>query len=202
MPICNCTTRTTLPTITLSNCPLEIGQIQRILFMRTSGAAMTQTATLAAWQALKALTTNDKLVPAPTVYNPVVAPGDEVIIGENSNETPNGDGVKIGQYGDSITGNFTCITDAEYAALKEFECEKSLGAFFVNQDGQILGVGSGSTIKPFPIGRFSLKSRDAQGFGSQTKNEFTIKLKPDAWNGMVAVYPMVADNVQGSGLDI
>lgn len=187
---CSCPGETALPDVTVQNCPFDMGQVQKIIFQRLSATPISDSESLADWQALKAVTTDEKIVVSPLVFNPVFAAGDENVYGENSNETPGGKGVKLGEWDSVFTGDFSQQVPAVVEALKKLECESNLGVFLVAQDGRMfckkIETTSGTppvtvrTYAPIPVSRFSLKSYTGGGLESPMRNEWTIKL-PYNW---------------------
>ena len=188
MMYCDCPGAAALPSINVQNCPFDIGQVQKLIFRRTTAAAGIDGAeSLADWQALKAAADDTKILVSPLVFNPAFAAGDENVYGENSNETPGGAGIKLGEWDSVFTGDFSQQVPEVITNLKKLECEKNLGVFFVAQDGRLfcrsVSVTSGgvttTTYYPIPVSRFSLKSYTGGGLESPMRNEFTMKLP---WN--------------------
>lgn len=207
--ICPCPGTAYVPTIQMENCPFDFEQIQMIIF-GTAGVALTGTSNagldaLSTWTAQKALTTNAKLTGL-LIAAPELVAGDENIYGENSNDTPDGAGVKLGEYSSSFNGNILQQSPAVIRVVRELECRKDLGAFFVNGGGRIFGRGSSSaegaltatgTIYPIPVTRFSVKSPSGAGVDNPTLNAFSLRL-PARWeeylawvtiSGMVSGFP-------------
>lgn len=191
MMYCDCPGAAALPSITIQNCPFDIGQVQKVIFRRKGAAGIGSTESLADWQAYKAAADDTKILVSPLVFNPAFVAGDENVYGENSNETPGGAGVKLGEWDSMFTGDFSQQVPDVITAMKQLECEKGLGVFFVGQDGRLFcravettnGGVTTTTYYPIPVSRFSLKSYTGGGLESPMRNEFTMKLPYNWYEG-------------------
>lgn len=180
---CNCNDNQILPTIEDGGCPFEIGQIQRI-FIQRLGNTIANADKVASWTQKLVANDNTKITILPEIFNPAFEAGEEIVVGENSNETPNGRGVKIGEWAGTLTGHFSQIDPTTLTTVKSLECMSGLGIYLVNQDGAIMGRGGDDGLAPIPIGRISVRDYTDGGLEDTTKNEFTIKLSNDWWDDL------------------
>lgn len=201
MALCNCPGTGYVPTIDEENCPFNMGQIQMLLFTTDLNYIAGDPTLLGTWTQLKAASDATK-VSGFHIGNPEFAPGDENIFGENSNETPNGEGIKVGEWGASLTCRIYSQSPAMLEQVKALECVKPLHVFLVNGENQVYGRGmtggviSGSTgkIMGIPVGRFSLRDLTSS-LTDPTMAELTIKFQSQWWKKLAwATVPGMLEN--------
>lgn len=136
---CQCPPGATLPDIPESNCPVSMGQIQKLIFMRKSAAAVFTAAKdaekLATWTPLLTSSDATKVVVTPYVENPELNAGDPLTTG-GGNASLNGAEKVIGSGPGTFTGVFNEIGQKVAAAIKQLRCE-DLSVAFITADGRI-----------------------------------------------------------------
>lgn len=189
--ICDCDDKT-MPVIPEAGCPFEIGQIQRVIVGKMDVEVGGNDKPIDKGSTWASVSDTSVL---PEVFAPVWTPGDEIVVGENSNETPNGAGIKVGEWGATLGGNFSQLDPSVLSEVKKLECRKGIGVVFVNQDGRIFGRSEGKNgalqptdkMKMIPIARLSIKDYDGAGLDAATKNDFTIRFKQQWWRDLAWV---------------
>lgn len=199
MSLCNCPLGESLPTIEMQDCPFEFGQLRMIIAQRLKQTTsdgevlnkISNPSTLASWTALKTATDDTKVIRLPYVHNPAMTPGDSKIFGENSNETPDGAGIVMGENPTTVSGNFAQQPMKVIQQLKQLECEK-LGIYLVDSAGRIYGkedLEEDDSIKPIPIKSFFIKSPEVGNSDNPTKSDFQLKLDPHWYFDIEIVTP-------------
>lgn len=202
---CDCPMGAALPDLVLSDCPFEFGQLQKVIVQRlttVSGGVVTANSVSAAsvkasWTALMSAVDGTKVLVLPQVYAPSIVPGDANVFGENSNDTPNGEGITVGENCATATGNFSQQPAEVVVALRSLMCE-NIGVYLVNAAGKIYGLDSNDTtttppetdhIKPIPIKNFFVKGYEMGTMDNPTKNDFSFKLSPEWYKGLLGITP-------------
>jgi hypothetical protein len=193
---CNCPVPAALTTITSTSCPEEMGQIQRVWFVRkgqvvwdtaTAGAAnvpVTITGDLvtvvAGWTTLSTAPDDTKVIFAPLFGGDIVInPGDIITQGGNDNSTLNGQTYFVAFPDSTFSARYDQLTATQTSELKLLICE-DLEAYFINEDGDIIGDASTSgTFKGFDVTNVALQSRSVQGFATRDSNILTFQLDAD-----------------------
>jgi hypothetical protein len=193
--ICNCPLGATLPDINLQDCPSEFGQLQKLVVMRVKKAdgslnEISDVDKLASWTTAKTAEDDTKVVVLPMVHNPTVTPGDSKIFGENSNETPNGAGIVMGENPTTLAGNFAQQPMSVIQQIKALECEK-IGVFMVNSAGQIFGKkgSADNALKPIPIKAFFVKAPELGNSENPMKSDFQGKMDWDWYHDTELITP-------------
>jgi hypothetical protein len=197
---CACPPSTALTAIPANDCGLNIGQIQKLLFQRKQATAsptipvIADAAELATWTALKALTTNAKVVVSPFCEEVVIPPGTFITEGGDDNTTLNGTQLIVGAGQIPVTGKFRSLAVAVIRALKKLNCEHFAGLTvgFVNQDGDIFGISTGDATTDFrfiPIYSFGVTDAGAEGLNTHDKSNFQFGLKYGWRDRLVKVTP-------------
>ena len=195
MSICNCPLGASLQSVDTQACPWEFGQLQRILVMRIKANdgdlnELAEPAVLATWTSAKSSEDSGKVVTLPTIFNPSITPGESKIFGENSNETPDGAGIVMGETASTLAGNFSQQQPSVIQAIKSFECE-NIGIFIINAAGHIYGK-KGKTegaIRPIPAKSFFVKAPELGSSETPTKSEFQFKMEWDWYHDLLEVKP-------------
>lgn len=193
---CNCPLPTALTAITATTCPEEIGQIQRVWFVRkgnvvwdtaTAGAAnvpatiMGDLVTVSAgWTTLKAAIDDTKVIFAPLFGGDItITPADPVFQGGGDNSTLNGQAYYVNTPDSTFSARFDQLTATQTSELKELKCE-DVEVYFINEDGDIIGDASTTgTFKGFDATSVVLGSRNVQGFTTRDSNVLTFQLNED-----------------------
>lgn len=192
---CNCPLPSALTAITATTCPEDLGQIQRLFFVR-KGYLIWDTVTpannvpativgdliteVAGWTTLLAAVDNTKVIKTPLIGgDPVINAGDINQTGGNDNSTLNGEVYFNSLNPSTFTARFDQLTAAQTAQFKNLACE-SLEVYFINQDGDIIARRDGDNVTGFPVkGATVLQSRSVQGFGTRNSNNIQFQLDAD-----------------------
>jgi hypothetical protein len=179
---CNCPNPTAYSVIPTNNCPVDIKQIQRILFQRqgyvwTDGT--TNIVDLADWNTLKAAADATKVVVSPLVSgDPVITAGEAVTEGGGDNSTLNGVTLITGTNPSQFEVRFDSLTAAQEVALKQFMCYTDNGVYFVNEAGKIISKNlSATTHTSIPIQSYFFSDRTNEGFGTNDSFMMSFMLK-------------------------
>jgi hypothetical protein len=162
----------------LNPCPINLGQIQKMIFWRTgNGCSVASALTSAFWTTHLALTTTAKPVVSPFVVGKLT-PGEPREFG-GGNETLDGIPIRIGNL--PSNGEFTTLQQDQdvITKLKALQCE-ALDVVFINEGGQFYYSDSNA----LGFGGFRLKSMvvsDVEGgeFNGVIKNKIKFSLVPD-----------------------
>jgi len=197
---CNCPLPTALTAIDATVCPEELGQIQRVWFVRAgnvqwdtvdpTATGKTLPATIqpnlptvsAGWTTLKAAADDTKVVFAPLFGGDItITPGDAITQGGNDNSTLNGQTYFVAFPDSTFSARFDQLTKDQTSQLKELICE-NLEVYFINEDGDIIGQRDPSDadlFKGIPVTNVALQSRNVQGFATRDSNILTFQLDAD-----------------------
>ena len=180
-----CPLPSALTTVPATVCPVDLGQIQRILPVRR-GYVGWDTATpannypasivglaptaVAGWTILKAAVDDTKVLFPPLFGGGItITPADPNTFGGNDNETLNGETYVVGFPPSTFVARYDQLTAAQDLAFTDLECE-TLEVYFVNGDGNIIGERDGLIFKGFSITAFYFKGREVLGFGTRNNN--------------------------------
>jgi hypothetical protein len=197
---CACPPSASLEAIPSNDCGLNIGQIQKLIFQRKQATAsptvpaVADAADLATWTALKALTTNAKVIVTPFTEEVVVPRGTFIKEGGDDNSTLNGVALIVGAGFIPVTGVFRSLAQAVIRSLKKLNCENyaNLTVGFINEDGKIFGISTGAATTDFrliPIYSFGIADAGAEGLNTHDKAPFEFGLKHGWRDNLVAITP-------------
>lgn len=194
-----CPAADSLPTIPAEGCSQNFGQIQKIIFQRiyngsvrnsitgvTTGVASEGDATLlASWTALKAKTDSTKIAVTPFIENPADDGGDARTYG-GGNETLNGIEIVIGSNPVTFSCRMNGKTQDIVVELKKLMCEclaGNLGAFLVNENGQIEGqvIAQDATTKtwaPIPVQKLFVGDKKHGNYDGPDYNDLSFAFAP------------------------
>ena len=191
---CNCPLPTALTAIDATTCPEELGQIQRVWFVRQAGTVVwdrvsslnnTPAAILSTdpdvstgWTALKALSDDSKLVTAPLFGGDIVINPSDPLTAGGDNSALNGQTYVVSVPDSTFSARFDQLTKDQTSQIKELLCE-TLEVYFINEDGDIIGRREGDLWTGFPVTNVFLQSRSVQGFGTRDSNVLTFQLDAD-----------------------
>lgn len=195
MSICTCPLGTAIPNVPNASCPVDFGQIQKVVFQRifktgttknsfTSTAAITA---LASWTANFTAADGSKMVITPYVEAPAADGGDAITYG-GGNDTLGGMTKTIGRNPINMTFALRQISQDIIKALKALMCEQALGVYLINGDGQILALKGSTTGTHFPIPIDNLFVGDLMlnGLDTPDSNALSFSFKPN-WSDDTAV---------------
>lgn len=171
--LCSCPVGAEIDTLTVNDCPFDIGQTQKIIFQRlysTGATRNTMTVSNAAleatWTALFAANNSTKVTISPYVEEPTTDGGD-------AREFGSGNAVLGGI--PRITGknptSFRCMLRSPQSLIAEqlndYVCE-TLGVYLVTENGKIIGTTDSNTsptnFYSIPIRSFFIGDRKLGGF--------------------------------------
>lgn len=167
---------------TLYPCPVEFGQIQKLIFWRRgqykSVASALQSTT---WTTLLTATGDTKALVGGFVVGKVTA--GEAREAGGGNETLNGIPVVIGQQPSIFEGQLIQFDQDVISQLKKLQCEK-LDVIFVNENGQFgyLDTLYGGTTTGFfgiPIDGLSIGDLEFGDFDGKDQNKIKFYLYPN-----------------------
>ena len=193
MSACQCPAGASIPSVPNASCPQDFGQIQKIIFQRvfssgTTKNSMTQANAklLATWTPLFSAADGTKAVITPYVEAPTADGGDAITYG-GGNDTVGGATKVIGTNPTNMTFALRQIVQSIAKALKGLMCELSLGVYFVNGDGQIMGKANGeSGFSPIPIQTLFVGDLKLNGLETPDENALSFSL-PANWSDDVVI---------------
>lgn len=171
--LCTCPLGAEITTLTVDDCPFDIGQVQKIIFQRVyetgstrNSMSVSDAALEATWTALFAANDGTKVSISPYVEEPVTEGGD-------AREFGSGNAVLGGI--PRITGKnptvFRCMLRSPQSVITEqlndYQCE-NLGVYLVTENGKIVGItddnATPTTFYPIPTRSFFIGDRKIGGF--------------------------------------
>lgn len=174
-------------TTTLNPCPMNIGQIQRMIFWRAGNSVpIASVITASKWTTLAAATGSTKAVYSPFCAAVTFTPGDARAFG-GGNETKDGAPIRVGLEPTEVTGRFYYYDQATVAVdFRKLETE-NIEVLFINENNQLI-YKSDTTAKGFPIAIRSLVVKDLNPGDRQTPphNEFMFTLGA-LWSEKLAI---------------
>ena len=198
MAICSCPAGTAIPNVPNASCPVDFGQIQKIVFQRifktgttknsfTSTAAITA---LASWTANFTAADGSKMVITPYVEAPAADGGDAITYG-GGNDTVGGAVKALGRNPVNMTFALRQVSQDIIKALKALMCEQALGVYLINGEGQVLAIAGSTTGTHFPIPIDNLFVGDLMlnGLDTPDSNALSFSLKPNWSDDAVVVTP-------------
>jgi len=200
---CNCPLPNILTDITGTGCPENLGQIQRLWFVRKTGNVQWDTVdptatgkssaivqpnlptVLAGWNALYTAVapSDEKLIATPLFGgDPQVNPAEPVFQGGGDNSTLNGKQYYLFTPDSTFTARFDELTAEQTKQLKDLACE-DLEVYFITDNGSIVGMRDpvdSDLWKGIPITTVPVTgSRSVQGFAARDSNTITFQLDAD-----------------------
>lgn len=182
--------------IPISDCPENFGQIQRFLLQKEYATAGNKNAIvdptlMASWSPLLTASDNTKVVQTPFISAPTNEAGAKKEYG-GGNETPNGIPIPIGSEPGSFTASILRAPQSTIAALKTYQC-KSVGAWFVNEHGQIGCLTDDpenpTEYYPVPMEALFIGDKVFGGFDGVDMNAIEFMLRPNWSDKWVVITP-------------
>lgn len=195
LQICNtCPLGTELDAIPETTCPINMGQIQRYLFVR-KGNVIWDSVTPAdnvpgtitgeviedvtGWNTLLAAADSTKVVKSPLIGgDSAITAGTELTEGGGDNTTLNGVTLSNGSNPADGTARFDGLTAEQIAAFRKLNCE-DVEVYFVNQSNKIIARKDGDLITGFPLLKFYFGTKENAGLNSRDSNVMTFQLNSD-----------------------
>lgn len=196
---CNCPLPTALTAIDATSCPEELGQIQRVWFVRAGNVQWDTVDAVtgkslpasiqpnlptvsAGWTTLIGLSDDNKVIKAPLFGGDItITPSDAITFGGNDNSTLNGQTYFVSFADSTFSARFDQLTKDQTSQMKELVCE-DLEVYFINEDGDIIGRRDPDDTdlwKGIPVTNVALQSRSVQGFATRDSNILTFQLDAD-----------------------
>lgn len=197
--LCNCPLGESLPDVPLNDCPETFGQIQKVMFQRLESATGVKNSftasnilTLASWTACIEASDGTKIVPSPYITNPATEVGEARTYG-GGNETLGGIEITIGREATTFTGTLLQEHQITIKALKEMQCESSLGVYLVDENGAIGAIAddpdSPTTYTPIPIYSLFIGDKNLGGLEEPDSNSIQWSFYPNWSDDLVRVMP-------------
>jgi hypothetical protein len=184
--------------ITVSSCPFDIGQVQKLIFQRKYSTGSTRNvmtvsnaALLATWSALLSASGNTKVQISPFVHGVEVEPGGVIEWG-SGNEVVDAIPLAVGTDPTSVTLNLIRISSATKESLVALEGEE-LVIYMCDEHKRINGETDSNTSPTnfygIPIYSFHIADRKIGGKVVPDQHVVTFKL-PKRWdNKLYTVTP-------------
>lgn len=182
MASCVCPPPASIGTIPVDDCPVRIGQIQRVIFQRSGfvfdGTAGKDITLEADWDTLYAAVDSTKVVITPFFGgNPVIEAGEAITVGGGDNSTLNGITRVTGANPSSFSTEFYNMKSDVENALKALECEKNLVAYFITEDGKIaVREIAASEYTGYGVQTLFTSDRGVQGYAADDILSLTFQL--------------------------
>ena len=187
---------TAIPNVPNASCPVDFGQIQKIVFQRIFKTGTTKNSftseeicALASWTANFSASDGSKMVITPYVEAPAADGGDAITYG-GGNDTVGGVTKTIGRNPVNMTFALRQVSQDIVKALKSLMCE-TLGVYLINGDGQVLALAKSPTEAHFPIPIDNLFVGDLMlnGLDTPDSNALSFSFKPNWSDDAVVATP-------------
>lgn len=182
MKTCDCpvpTVAVSLPEI--DECPVNTGQIQRIIFVdRDVQYPIASLTSDTFWADKQTTTGTGKCIFTPLIGNPEFEPGDPIEFG-GGNETIDGIPLIVGNEPTPFSFRFYSLQQGMAKAMKVLSC-RAIDAYFINQNNQIVyNAKSTTTATGFIVQAFNIKDRRPGGQTDPDYNEAKLTME-DGWS--------------------
>lgn len=179
---CTCPVGAAIPTIPSSDCIENLGQIQKLILVRTkdsdgglNSVDLADAIILATWETLKAAIDSTKAVVTPFINNPTASGGEARTYG-TGNQVVDGVPIVLGSDPVTMTAQFLQTQASVLKELKKLNCEK-LSVFLIAEGGKIVGNmkdGDEENIYPIALSQFFIGDRIPGGFESPDMNNISF----------------------------
>jgi len=190
---CGCPEAAALPSLVITDCSENLGQIQKVIFQRVFSASgvknkIATPAVKASWTALFSSLVGTKTVITPYVSAPVSEPGAARVFG-GGNATVSGIEILIGRNPSKFTAMiYGAIQATIIAVLKAFECE-NVGVYLVDENGNIGCLKVGVDYFPIPIKKLFVGDKKFGGFEEPDSNTIEWSFLPNWSDNFTIVEP-------------
>ena len=171
--------------ITGTSCPVNFGQIQKLVFWRHGQtiASVGSMETEAVWTVQLAATGDTKAVVTPFTSGASLVPGEARAYG-GGNDTIDGIELILASEPAVFTGKFLQYPTTTVAIMKQLMCE-DLDVIFINENGQfgyrgVSGVVHGFHVKGLFVGDLSLP-----GYAEPSGNAISFKIPSGEMDGFL-----------------
>jgi len=176
----NCPAVATIASVVtaIDDCPLEIGQIQKMVFWRRGSelTAVASATSATVWTAHLAATGDEKLVVSPMCTLDI--PASEAREAGSGNEVLHGIPINIGSNPVKVEGRFWQLNQDDALALKAMK-DEFLDVMFINESNQLVYKLNGTTVEGFPIRSLWISDPKTGTFSDGTYNMFSFYLEPN-----------------------
>jgi hypothetical protein len=181
-----CPKPTALTAIPDNDCGMKFDQIVRLALQRRQSTPSFDGTDLitveATWDALKALTTAEKVVMSPIFAGMVIPPSEGAEEGGNDNSTVNGIPQYLGENPVKVTGEFRNLKSTVKAALDKLAGESLASAgvpqiwvYMFNRGRKVISKGN----EGIPIYNFRVSTPGSEGYNQDNKHNFSFWLPAD-----------------------
>ncbi len=166
-----------------TDCPLELGQIVKLIFWRRGNAldAVASATVSTVFTAYLTATDDTKMLVTP--FLTCVIPPSEAREAGSGSEVPNGIPKVIGATAPKAEGIIWQAGQDVIAAMKELSCEH-LDVLFINEAGQLGYNLDGTAVKGFPIDSLFVADVGVGSFDEGTRNPYSFYLRPNWSDGL------------------
>ncbi len=192
-----------LPFIPQKDCNFVLGQITRLVVIRTAADLSTifedADAVLekANWEALLSATGDNKGVLVPPLANVVIPQSEATFYGGGDNSTVNGLAVYTGHDNVTVTAEIHNTPPAIIEAIQPLSAESNggfgyprVGVVFFTADGQIAYRETPEqAVRPIPFYNFVVSSPGSEGYKAPTISNLTFTLESYWYKGLKVVTP-------------
>ena len=197
---CTCPFPSALGDIAESTCPIDLGQIRKIIFRRlTASTPFTPVniTTVAAWDTAKSAVDDDKVVVSPFLAEPIIPSAEAITNGGNDNTTIGGFTEINGSTNPQFTAMFKSISEETIKDLQNIACETQVGTnigvqFILGQNspGKIAGKldDSDTNVLFFPIHSMFVGSINNQGYATRDSVPIQFELEGNSWQEGLSIY--------------
>lgn len=195
--LCSCPVGSALTALTVSSCPVDVGQIQKLLFQRQYSTGTTlnkftiaaaDPAVQASWTAVTGAADGTKVVASPLIGNPETEAGEAITFG-GGNATVGGTEIIVGRNPTTFSAVFYRTSPLTIAQLKNYMCE-DLAVYLVDEYGRIIGLAddlsSPTEFYPIPLESFFIGDRDLGGFEEPDTNVISWSFLPN-WSDLLYI---------------
>lgn len=197
--LCTCPVASEIADLTADTCPVQLGQIVKVIFQRLYSTGVTKNVfviasanpnVVASWNTLKAAADGTKVTVSPYLEDPQLEPGDPLTTGGGNASL---DGVEriVGRGPTSFEALFNNIAPIIAAELKNYQCE-TMAVYLVDEHGRIAGLAddlsSVANFYPIPIVPNSLfvGDRRAGRFDEDDSNRLMFSFSPN-WSDLLHI---------------
>jgi len=175
---CTCPVPTSIGNIitTLNPCPVDFGQVQKMIFWRVGNTLSTASAILEAeWTTLLSATDSTKAVVTPFVGAPTMEGGEPIEFG-SGNEVRDGNAIILGAESTSFAAVIYSAEQTVMDAFKELMCD-ALEVIYINSEGKFAGSVVGTAMGGFPVYSLFVGDKKLGGYDSPDTNAVQWKHK-------------------------
>lgn len=194
---CGCPGAASLPDITIPDCKESLGQIQKVIFQRVfkddgSKNSVATPNTKTEMTPLLAAKDSTRMVVSPYLQNPTSEPGAPRTFG-GGNQTLGGIEVIIGREPTTFTAVLYQEAQSVVKAMKALMCEKHLGVWLIDENGNIGALKEDSKYLPIPIGKFFVGDKKLGGFEEPDSNVVEWNFFPN-WSDNLVILKQSSDS--------